>query len=248
MIDKWFVKRDFSIPNKLLQGPLLKALQAKPFEKTLFWDMWTECQDIAQAVLKTDYFQGIAANNLHPKAFGSLMVQDAYYCISAQNSYAAAATHAMDEQCRNFILGKCESYKEYNESYHTLWHIRDMDGVIPGPEIKDYAAYESYVAGNLDSPYLFCVMLPCEYLWTWVANTLKKSASSDGLYYFWIEENEGSANGAIQMANMLENYREKIDISQAKGIFRKAMENEYKVFNASTLINNNLLWQKKNSI
>lgn len=122
-----------------------------------------------------------------------------------------------------------------------------MYGVMPGVEIKDYAAYEAYVAGNLDSPYLFCVMLPCEFLWTWVANTLEETSSGKGLYQFWIDENKGSANGAKQMANMLDGYLSQIDKRKAKEIFHTAMENELKVFKSSTIIGNEL-WQRKNLI
>jgi len=41
-------------------------------------------------VLDTDYFKGILNHNLAPTAYGGLMVQDACYCLKAQNSYAAA--------------------------------------------------------------------------------------------------------------------------------------------------------------
>ena len=169
--------------------------------------MWQECEPIARQVLETAYFKGILNNDLDPNAYGALMVQDAYYCFKAQDAYAAAATHPLDDACGDFLQGKYTSYEEYNAYYHETWHVREASGVIPGDEIKEYAAYEAFVAGNLDSPYLFSVMLPCEYLWNWIANELDKTAPKDGLYYFWIEGNGGTPDGAYQMANMLESYR-----------------------------------------
>lgn len=76
-MDKWLIKRDFSIPPKLLKGSLLEALKDKPIEQAFFWKMWNDCTQIVQDVLSTDYFKGIKENSLHPKAFGTLMVQDA---------------------------------------------------------------------------------------------------------------------------------------------------------------------------
>lgn len=135
--------------------------------------------------------------------------------------------------CSDFLKGKCASYEEYNLYYHGPWHIRDASGVIPGDPIKSYAEYEGFVAGHLDSPYLFCVMLSCEYLWNWIANQLLPTASPDGAY---------------QMANMLENYRTQTDEKQAKEIFRTAMRHELEVFSTATELKNNALWLRKNTL
>lgn len=88
---KWYQKRDFSIKVPLsFQMKLGKLQQRDASASTLFQEMWDECEDIAKAVLETDYFKGILNNNLDPNAYGSLMVQDAYYCFKAQNSYTIA--------------------------------------------------------------------------------------------------------------------------------------------------------------
>ena len=153
---KWYQKRDFSIKVPLsFQKKLGKLQQKDASAKTLFQEMWDECEDIAKAVLETKYFKDILNNNLNPNAYGSLMVQDAYYCFKAQNCYTIARTHAYDSDCSEFLKGKEQSYKDYNATYHKIWHIREDYGVIPGPEIKEYADYEAYVASQLDSPYLF---------------------------------------------------------------------------------------------
>lgn len=248
MMTKWYPRRDFSIKTPLsFQKRFSTPLQDQPPTDTLFWEMWKECEDIAKAVLETDYFKGILNNDLDPNAYGSLMVQDAYYCFEALDSYIAAATHPYDNDCAEFLEKKKESYASYNETYHKIWHVRDSHGVIPGEEILNYTNYEAYVAGNLDTPYLFAVMLPCEYLWTWVANQLKLKlkANPEGLYYFWIEGNAGIPNGAYQMANMLEAYRSEIDEAKAKEIFRTAMEHELKVFTSATILELSALWQQK---
>lgn len=239
MINNWYKPRNFAIPDNLLTGELKGLrLSAPPPEDALFWKMWEKNRETAKKVLETDYFKGILNNKLDPNAYGSLMVQDAYYCFEGQDAYAVAATHGFDEKCEIFMNKKVESYKSYNEYYHQTWHIREAYGVVPGKDIKDYAAYESHVAAHEISPYMMCVMLPCEYLWPWVANELKKIADPSGLYYFWIEMNAGEPNGAYQMANLLEQYRSQIDEQKAIDVFTRAMEYELKVFTSSTLLNN----------
>ena len=247
-MNKWYIRRDFSVAAERLgrRGQFLSSDAPPP--DALFWEMWQECEPIARQVLETAYFKGILNNDLDPNAYGALMVQDAYYCFKAQDAYAAAATHPLDDACGDFLQGKYTSYEEYNAYYHETWHVREASGVIPGDEIKEYAAYEAFVAGNLDSPYLFSVMLPCEYLWNWIANELDKTAPKHALYYFWIEVNGGIPDGAYQMANMLESYRRQIDEAKAKEIFRIALQHELKVFTAATLLKSELLWQRKNSI
>lgn len=241
---KFYPKRDFAIPAAFLTGKLKGITAEPPSSDALFWQMWNNCLDIAQNVVNTNYFKGIKDGNLDPNAYGSLMVQDAFYCFKGRDDYSAAAAHALDEKCYNFLMKKVESYDNYNVYYHQTWHIREAQSVIPGAEIEEYANYEAYVAGNLISPYVFCVMLPCEYLWNWVANQLKTKTSAESLYYFWIEGNGGTPTGAYQMANMLEEYRDKIDEKEANEIFHKAMEYEFEVFKSATILNETL-WQKQ---
>jgi thiaminase/transcriptional activator TenA len=243
-MNELYRKRDFSIPVSNLTG-LLKELQSDPPPKdALFWQMWENCEKIANDVLDTDYFKGIQKGNLDPNAYGSLMVQDAFYCFKGRDDYSAAATHALDDTCREFLLKKVESYDKYNVYYHQTWHIREAYGVIPGHDIDDYASYEAYVAGNLESPYMFCVMLPCEYLWTWVANRLDPDTPEGSLYRFWIDGNKGIPNGAYQMANILELYRGHINEVDANKIFRNAMEYELKVFKSAIILTNSLCQKK----
>lgn len=241
----FYKKRDFSIRRNFLTGTLRSLTVDPPGSDSLFVKMWKNSEDIAQQVLDTKYFKGIQKGDLDPNAYGSLMVQDAYYCFKGRDDYSAAAAHAFDGDCHDFLMGKVESYDSYNEYYHTTWHIREAQSVIPGKAIAEYAEYESYVAGNLISPYLFCVMLPCEYLWNWIANRLSKDTPQNSLYYFWIEGNGGTPNGAYQMANILERYRSSLDESKANEIFRKAMTHELNVFSSATILTEETLCQKQ---
>ena len=60
MKTKWYPRRDFSIKTPLsFQKRFSTPLQDPPPADALFWEMWKECEDIAKAVLETDYFMGI---------------------------------------------------------------------------------------------------------------------------------------------------------------------------------------------
>lgn len=237
------LKRDFFIPHDKLRGTRLEWLitDDTPIESTLFFNLWTSCMGIAVKVLKTDYFKGIVNGDLDPNNYGQLMVQDAYYCFNGQNDYVTGATCADNDDWKVFYNQKADSYAEYNKTYHKDWHIHDIESVTPGDAIKEYAQYEAYVAGSLDSPYLSVVMLPCEYLWNWVANIIDGYTPEDSIYRFWVDWNGGEPSGAIQMAQMLEKYRSEIDEKKAMEIFRKAMEYELKVFTDACQQTNQIL-------
>jgi thiaminase/transcriptional activator TenA len=227
---KLYQRKDFAIPKSKLHGTLKNISEIPPSPDSLFCKMWNSCEEIAKNVLETRYFKGITEGNLDPNFYGSLMVQDAYYCMKGRDAYSSASTHAYDQRCEDFLKKKCIRYDEYNEYYSKIWHIREAESVIPNKEIRDYANYEAYVAGNLESPYTFTVMLPCEYLWTWIANQLCEKTSKDSLYYFWVKTNSGEPTGAYQMANLLEEYRSKVDEKEATTIFKNAMQHELNVF------------------
>lgn len=240
MEQRWYQPRNFAIPADRMRGALQNSVTAAPPPAdALFWKLWNACLPIAQKVLMTDFFKGISAGNLDPNAYGSLMVQDAYYCFEGRDAYAVAATHPLDEVCGEFMTAKAESYDEYNVYYHQTWHVREASGVIPGNDIKGYADYEAYVASHMDSPYMLAVMLPCEYLWPWVANSLKPKTDPASLYYFWIESNGGIPEGAYQMANLLESYRSSIDEAKVMEVFTRAMTYELKVFTSATILTSN---------
>ena len=84
-------------------------------------------------------------------------------------------------------------------------------------------------------------MLPCEYLWNWVANIIDGYTPEDSIYRFWVDWNGGEPSGAIQMAQMLEKYRSEIDENKAKEVFRKAMEYELQVFTDACQQTNQIL-------
>ncbi|GHV49743.1 hypothetical protein FACS1894181_09360 [Bacteroidia bacterium] len=161
------------------------------------------------------------------------MVQDTYFYFRAINNFRLSSYRAIDPAMQGFLEEKWRNYDRHGY-YRGTWRIKEASDVTPGEDLKEYADYGEYIAWNLQFPYFFCFMPPCEYLRTWIANRLAASTPEDSAYYFWIQANAGDTEGAMQAAIMIENYRSRIDEAKAMEIFRKAMQFELAILTAAT--------------
>lgn len=217
----------------------LKLNPAPPPPGSLFWRMRDHSKDIAKQALETEFIQGISAGNLSPDKYGAFNVSDAYYCFHGAPDYLKAANRVdNDHQLKAFLMKKYESYEQYNREFPKTYHVKDASGVVPTPICKEYSAYETSVAGNasLDPGYCIIVMLPCEYLWYWLADQLAPPKQGN-LYAPWISGNL-DPHGAYAMGNFINGYMErhpgKIDPDKAIDIYRTATEFEFKNFQTAT--------------
>jgi thiaminase/transcriptional activator TenA len=207
-----------------------------PPPDSLFWSMWNACVAIAQRALGTPFIQGIKAGTLDPVKYGGFNVSDAYYCFHAAKDYPAAERRATDSTLKAFLLRKYHAYQKYNATFPPVWHVKDAQCIAPLDVCKEYSRFESSVAANEDPIYCLVVMLPCEYLWAWLAAQLG-TPSPQNLYASWITENVG-AQGAYAIGNYLSAYQTQhpgaIDAAKATDIYRRAMEFEHRNFAAAT--------------
>ena len=85
-----------------------------------------------------------------------------------------------------------------------------------------------------DAIYCLIVNLPCNYLWSWLANQIASESPVGNLYQFWIDGNN-DPSGAYQMGNFLDAWMKEhpgaVDEEKANEIYRKAMVYEYEGFN-----------------
>lgn len=208
--------------------------KTKPPADSLFWKLFKSCMDIAQDALATDFMQGIKKGNLNPNHYGSYSVMDAFYCFEGAEDYLAATQRAEDPTLAAMLQHKHDSYASYNQTITDTWGLKDADGITPNEAVKNYSALEREVASQEDPIYTLIVMLPCEYLWAWLAAQLTGD-THDNLYAFWITEN-GDPSGAYAMGNFIEQFRAKypnaIDESKALSIYKAAMEGERNDFAA----------------
>jgi thiaminase/transcriptional activator TenA len=206
-----------------------------PPPDSLFWAMWDSCTRIAQEALQTPFIQGINAGTLDPVVYGSFNVNDAYYCFNGAPDYYSAAQHSVDPVLRLFLLAKYNSYQRYNTTFPQTWRIKDATSIIPFDVCLQYSEYETNIAADYDPIYCLIVMLPCEYLWSWLGEQLSPP-SSQNLYAPWVTGNN-DPSGAYAMGNFLDAYQKAnpdvIDQTTAIHIYTQAMSYEQQNFAAA---------------
>jgi thiaminase/transcriptional activator TenA len=205
-----------------------------PPPDSLFFRLWNENTAVANQALATDYIQGIKKGTLDPIKYGAFTVNDAYYCYNGAQDYLNAESQAQDPTLKAFLLQKYKSYTRYNQSFTTVWHLRDASGIVPLQATIDYSEFEKNVASHQDPIYTLITMIPCEYLWYWLANQLAPP-SPGNLYASWINGNN-SAAGAYAMGNFIEQYRatHPVDFTRALNLYSQAMNYELQNFTAAT--------------
>ncbi|MEM7156360.1 MAG: TenA family transcriptional regulator [Myxococcota bacterium] len=200
----------------------------EPPAGALFWRLWDKARPIAEDALATPFVQGIAAGTLDPVVYGAFNISDAYYCFHGADDYAAVAARAEDAPLRTFLEHKHQTYASYNATFPETWRVRDGDSLVPTPTCIDYAGFESQVARERPPIYSLVAMLPCEYLWAWLAAQLAP-AGEGNLYAPWITDND-DPHGAYQMGNYLEDFAARhpgeLDESEAESIYLQAMSYE----------------------
>lgn len=189
---------------------------APPPPGSLFWAMWDACQDVAQQALRTPYIQGIRAGTLDPGVYGSYNVSDAFYCFDGTRDYSAAAKRAKNETLKRFLEYKSEKYAADDATFPTTWRVKEAASIVPYDVTRHYAEFEHRVVTEDDPIYAIVVMLPCEYLWSWLAAQIGP-ANPQNLYASWITGNE-STKGPFLMGNFLDSYEKENGIDRKRAI------------------------------
>lgn len=226
--------RSICLTADLIQAHSLSVSPPPP--ESLFWQMWNQCQNIAASALQTPFIQGIGGGTLSPVQYGAFNVSDAYYCFNGAESYLAAESQATDPTLKAFLLKKYEGYQKYNQTFPDIWHVRDASGVVPIPVCEAYSQFEANVASHEDPIYCLITMIPCEYLWNWLASQLPQP-NPQNLYGPWITDNL-DPSGAYAMGNFLDSFMKAnpgvVDPSHALQLYRTAMSYEQQNFAAAT--------------
>lgn len=212
-----------------------------PPPDSLFWKMWhAGGQHIAKKALDTDFIQGIQSGRLNPIRYGAFNISDIYYCFSGAADYGDAAARTAEPILKDYLQHKQHSYHQYNESACATWRLTGPQSISPTPTARHYSAFERSIAkgtakqGDVTDPiFTLIVMLPCEYLWAWLAAQLAPPTPNN-LYANWITENN-DPSGAYAMGNFLQQYisNNPIDEKLAMDVYLAAMEYEYRNFDTA---------------
>lgn len=201
-----------------------------PPQNSLFFKLWNSNINIANQALATLYIQGIKNGTLDPIKYGAFTVSDAYYCYEGAQGYLNAESQTQDPILKAFLLKKYESYNTYNQTFTSIWRLRDASGIVPLPPTLAYSDFEQDVASHQDPIYTLITMIPCEYLWYWLANQISPPVQGN-LYASWITGND-YPDGAYTMGNFIEQYvkTNPIDENLAMNLYSQAMNYELQNF------------------
>lgn len=187
---------------------------------------------ISNKCYNTDFIQGILGGTLDPNTYGGFNVSDAYYCYAGADDYEEAAKRAQDNpELMIYLKEKADSYKRYNESIKDTWRLTGPEAIIPTQATKAYSDWETNIAKNEDPIYTLVAMLPCSYLWAWLAEKLNDDqvSDNDNIYAFWIKENLGF-DGSYRVGNFLDTYNQAhpgaIDEAKAMLIYTEGLKHE----------------------
>lgn len=213
-----------------------------PPPDSLFWKMWNAGgEQLGRQSLQTKFLAGIENGNLDPTQYGAFNISDIYYCFSGARDYVVAADRTINKVLKDYFLAKHKSYEKYNKSACASWNLSGPESVVPTETALQYSEFERAVAKGTaigrdvsDPIYTLIVMLPCEYLWAWLASQLAPPKPGN-LYSDWITGNN-DPHGAYAMGNFLQDYigKHSIDEKTAIDVYLTAMRFEYVNFNTAT--------------
>lgn len=214
---------------------------AVPPPGSLFSKMFDACRDVAEATLATGFLQGIRRGDLDPTIYGGFSISDIFYCYRGAADYGIASKRTTDPILQDYLRKKQESYDHYNSALCRSWKLSGPQSIVPTPTAIKYSDFEISVASGkaeegavCDPIFALIVMLPCEYLWAWLAAQMAPPDPAN-IYASWITANN-NPGGAYAMGNFLQNYasRHSVDEKLAIKIYRTAIEYEYRNFHSAT--------------
>ena len=206
-----------------------------PPPDSIFWKMWNACSSLAEEALQTPFIQGIKTGTLDPIRYGAFNVNDAYYCYHSAKDYLDAERRTDNPTLKMFLREKYNSYQKYNATFPSTWRVKDATSIIPFDACHQYSQFETSVASQEEPIYCLVVMLPCEYLWAWLASQLNPP-SPQNLYASWVTGNLGPHAG-FAIGNFLDTFQKtnpgSFDEQKAIQIYTQATTYEVKNFEAA---------------
>lgn len=182
--------------------------------------------DEANESFNTKYVQGIKNGNLNPNDYGKFIVEDSYYCMHGVKTLEIAYNNAKNFPEVQEMLGKVrDAYKDYTDKvFIEQWHILKEDSVSVRVHLRQYTDFERYVAEKRHPILTLVTLLPCYYLWSWLAWKMYDKVENN-IYGSWITENldmESSKVISDTIDTYIRNYND-FDTELAFDCFRNSM-------------------------
>lgn len=212
-------------------------LKAAPSPDGFLMRAFNANMDSANSAYNSPFIEGIRTGTLDPDKYGSVNVMDAFYCYEAAKSIWDACRKSKESDSELYTLQSklYNGYASYNSTFYEHWHVLTSKSVSPTDKFRAYAAHERSVAVNEDPIYLLSALLPCYYLWYWMADKIDKDpTATPGVYKNWVDGNKYEPTSAYLIDKFITqwiNDGKAWDESKAMTIFSTSMQCESNVFN-----------------
>jgi thiaminase/transcriptional activator TenA len=197
--------------------------------------LWQANADWAQKILAQPFVRGLGDGSLPVASFKGYVAQDAYFLEAFAHAYAFCLANSTARQdlhdFAELIAGVLEELR-LHKSYAERWQV-ELTGVAPVPATQAYVGFllTSARRGHLGDT--IAAMTPCMRLYAWLGQSLAKGKVAP-LYAEWVKTyaDPGFETLAARLERLLDQHAG--DSEPVRANYRRAMELEYRFFDANT--------------
>lgn len=197
-------------------------------------ELWKANGDWAGKILAHRFVQGLGDGTLPVASFKSYVAQDAYFLDAFARAYAFCLAHGTSrDDLYGFseliagVLEELKLHKSYTERLQVV-----LDGVIPMPATQAYIDFLLGTARRGDLGETIAGMTPCMRLYAFLGQALAKKDVAPA-YADWVKTyaDPGFEALAVRLEGLLDLHA--ADTSAVRDNYRRAMELEYRFFDAN---------------
>lgn len=212
--------------SKIESGLSRESKIFTPDENSFLGKAFQKYINYAEESFNTKYIQGIRNGNLNPDDYGKFIVEDSYYCMHGVKTLEIAYNRAGNFPEVQETLGMVrDAYKNYSDKvFVEQWHILSENSVSVNLYLRQYSDFERHVAEEKHPILTLVTLLPCYYLWSWLALKMSDKISNN-IYGEWITENLDMESSKI-ISDTIEKYiknHNDFDVELAFDCFRHAI-------------------------
>lgn len=200
---------------------------------TLARALWQANDDWAQKILAHPFVRGLGDGSLPVESFKAYVAQDAYFLEAFARSYAFCLAHSEARSdlygFADLIAGVLDELK-LHASYAERWKV-ELHGVVPIAATRAYVDFLLAAARRGKLGETVAAMTPCMRLYAFLGQTLARAEVAP-LYAEWVKTyaDPGFEALASRLEALLDGHA--TDSEAVRGNYRRAMELEYRFFDA----------------
>ena len=200
---------------------------------TLARALWQANADWAQKILAHPFVRGLGDGSLPVESFKAYVAQDAYFLEAFARGYAFCLAHSEARSdlygFADLIAGVLDELK-LHASYAERWKV-ELHGVVPIAATRAYVDFLLAAARRGDLGETVAAMTPCMRLYAFLGQALARAEVAP-LYAEWVKTyaDPGFEVLASRLEALLDGHA--TDSETVRGNYRRAMELEYRFFDA----------------